>query len=289
MQLDAARRNATQKSEAESDDQLDNYVKQLRTVYLMIKRNIPADVFCDFMELQVLNGAKCENYYKSSNIVSEFEQCILEVTEAELLEKIKASNYVGIMLDESCDISVEKKLAIYVRFIENGVPSVAFIGNKRITDCTAGGIEAALVDFLSSKGISDEHFTGVFGRGTDGAPVMTGRLNGLGAKLKARNPHLIAVHCVAHRLNLAVSQAAKGVEYCNQYHEMIHTLYRFFADSSVRYDKLRELQTLLHGKAQQISEPTSVRWLSIESVVKMIFRKPRCHIVSVGSNSSDLK
>lgn len=51
---------------------------------------------------------------------------------------------------------------------------------------------------------------------------------------------------------------------------MIHSLYQFYSDSSVRYDKLRELQTVLSGKTKQIVEPTSVRWLSIESAVKMI-------------------
>ena len=52
---------------------------------------------------------------------------------------------------------------------------------------------------------------------------------------------------------------------------MIHSLYKFYSDSSVRYDRLRELQELLIGKATQMTEPTSVRWLSVEAAVKAIF------------------
>lgn len=39
-----------------------------------------------------------------------------------------------------------------------------------------------------------------------------------------------------------------------------------------RYDKLRELQSLLHGEVKQVPEGTSVRWLSVESAVKMIYK-----------------
>lgn len=79
------------------------------------------------------------------------------------------------------------------------------------------------------------------------------------------------VHCVTHRLNLAASQASHGIQYLEDYKSNIQSLYRFYTDSSVRYDKLRELQQLLHGKIKQVPEGTSVRWLSVESAVRMIY------------------
>ena len=39
----------------------------------------------------------------------------------------------------------------------------------------------------------------------------------------------------------------------------------------MRYDKLKEIQQLLHGKVKQVVEPSSVRWLSVEACVKVIF------------------
>ena len=36
-------------------------------------------------------------------------------------------------------------------------------------------------------------------------------------------------------------------------------------------DKLKEIQQLMHGKVKQVVEPSSVRWLSVEACVKMIF------------------
>ena len=39
----------------------------------------------------------------------------------------------------------------------------------------------------------------------------------------------------------------------------------------MRYDKLKEIQQLMHGKVKQVVEPSSVRWLSVEACIKMVF------------------
>ena len=52
----------------------------------------------------------------------------------------------------------------------------------------------------------------VLGFGSDGASVMTGRTNGVAARLKQDNPHTVTVHCICHHLALAVSQACKGIQ-----------------------------------------------------------------------------
>ena len=56
----------------------------------------------------------------------ELEECIEKSLFKNLLEKIEKSDYIGVMLDETCDISIHKKLAIYVRYLVDGEASVAF-------------------------------------------------------------------------------------------------------------------------------------------------------------------
>lgn len=51
------------------------------------------------------------------------------------------------------------------------------------------------------------------GIGTDGAATMIGRHNGIVAHLKTSTPSAIGVHCAAHHLNLASSQAGDSVSY----------------------------------------------------------------------------
>lgn len=49
------------------------------------------------------------------------------------------------------------------------------------------------------------------GFGSDGASVMVGRENGVAALMKQENLYLISIHCAAHRLAQASSQAAEGI------------------------------------------------------------------------------
>ena len=90
----------------------------------------------------------------------------------------------------------------------------SFVGNKRITNCTAAGIKDSLCEFLKDKGlVQGGDYSRIVGLETGGAAVMTGHHNGLGVKLKQLNNILIQVHCVAHRLNLAASQERKDIDY----------------------------------------------------------------------------
>ena len=119
--------------------------------------------------------------------------------------------------------------------------------------------------------MQEDDYSRIVGLGTDGAAVMTGHHNGPGVKLKQLNNILIQVHCVAHGLNLAASRASKDIDYLEWYKEQINSIYKFYSNSSVRYDKLKEIQQLMHGKVKLVVEPSSVKWLSVEECVKMIF------------------
>ena len=253
------------------------HIVQLKTVYVMIKNNIAADNFIPIMELQAGNGCSDASvFYKKPKIVSEMESVLANYVEDNMIKELNDSHtsFIGLMLDETCHISIEKKLAIYARYVnsETGCVNTSFLGHKKITNCTAAGIKDALGEFLKDKGIlQGDDYSRIVGLGTDGAAVMTGRYNGLGVRLKQLNNILIQVHCVAHSLNLAASQASKDIDYLEQYKERLSSIYKFYSNSRKRYDELKEIQQLMHGKVKQVVEPSSVRWLFVEACVKMIF------------------
>ena len=66
--------------------------------------------------------------------------------------------------------------------------------------------------------------------GSDGAPVMLGDRGGVFALLKQEIPHLIKVHCIAHRLELAFADILlavpefKDIKYASGYLETISLL-----------------------------------------------------------------
>ena len=65
------------------------------------------------------------------------------------------------------------------------------------------------------------------GIGTDGASTMLGCRNGVVAQLKRIRPSAIGIHCAAHRLDLASSQAGDAVSYVKKFNTIIRQLFDF--------------------------------------------------------------
>ena len=63
--------------------------------------------------------------------------------------------------------------------------------------------------------------TKVMGLATAGAAVMTGVRSGVWVKMKQENPRMVHIHCVAHKLALAVSQAAASVRSLKTYEDTV--------------------------------------------------------------------
>lgn len=99
------------------------------------------------------------------------------------------------------------------------------------------------MNFMEEKNINCG--TKLVGLGSDGASVMMGRHSGVGVQLKSVAPFLVHTHCVAHRLALCTSQAAKSVKLLDEYQTLLTNLFNFYSNLAVRYNKLREIQSIL--------------------------------------------
>lgn len=110
------------------------------------------------------------------------------------------------------------------------------------------------------------------GIGTDGASVMTGKRGGVVVKLREYSPSLVGVHCAAHKISLATSQAAKTVPEMDYYSRTVTSVFKYFANSSLRSNRLREIQSVLSMPQLKFTEIHSVRWLSMENTVQAIYR-----------------
>ena len=58
--------------------------------------------------------------------------------------------------------------------------------------------------------------------------MLTGKASGLVVRLKERFPNVQSVHCLAHRLELAVKDALKEVAGTNQFEFFISKLYSLY-------------------------------------------------------------
>ena len=193
--------------------------------------------------------------------------------EETICRNIHSSDYLGLIIDESTDITIHKILNVYVKClnVDGNEPVTHFLDCVNVPDGKAETIEFEIKRLMENKNIKMEKLTSL---ASDGASVMTGRLTGVGARLRKDIPHMIQVHCVAHKLALAAGQACKNITLFNEYQLTLKNIYRYFNNSAVRYNELRALQDFLQADEDMrhvtLKEPASFRWLSLEGAVKAI-------------------
>ena len=122
-------------------------------------------------------------------------------------------------------------------------------------------------NYCREKGIE---LSKIAGLGSDGASVMVGKQNGVGARLRKLNPYMLSMHCVAHKLALASEAAASSVPYCKQHRSILKGIYNYFHTSPTHYSVLRDIMDLLNDPEVQIQQVHSVRWLTMHRAVEAI-------------------
>ena len=111
--------------------------------------------------------------YERNESVREMQEAMVKVVKEELIDNIKNSGVYSIMVDESTEVSMEKSLIIYVRYVMNGAPDTKFFDVVEIPgdECTATSIYEMILNVLESNGLNVMNISCV---ATDGASVMTG-------------------------------------------------------------------------------------------------------------------
>ena len=118
--------NAKKNIENETQEITRRHIVQLRTVYVMTKNNIAADNFIPIMELQAANGCSdASAFYKKPEIVSEMESVLAKCIGDNLIKELNDSHTPFIGLDKTRDISIEKKLAIYARYVNSDMSDMS--------------------------------------------------------------------------------------------------------------------------------------------------------------------
>ena len=255
----------TASSVSESDIHL------FRTVYFAAKENSPNSHVNKLLGLLKASGVDTKYCDLHSDTIQDIQMSLLHVLDEEMKSELSETKYYGLIIDESTDLSIHKKLVVYIRYvcpIEICVKT-KLVGNIRIPDGTASTIVTEVINKLRTIGLQTVNLVGL---GSDGASVMFGRKTGVGVQLLKESPMLVHVHCVAHRLSLACADAAKGFPYLISYKDTLKNLYIHVTGSGVRTFKLESMQDVMDEPNLKLKDPISIRWLAMENAVKTIHK-----------------
>ena len=114
-------------------------------------------------------------------------------------------------MDGTSDYIGEEMELFYIRIAGDGIVSDKFLALKTPKSSSSADLHILFNETL------DEFFEGQAWRDkfvgfcADGAANMMGHVSGLGVRLRKLSPHLIILHCLRHRVELAVKDHIKKV------------------------------------------------------------------------------
>ncbi|XP_005875815.1 PREDICTED: zinc finger protein 385C [Myotis brandtii] len=173
-------------------------VAVLTTVYCMAKEDVPDDRCSALLELQRFNlcqallGTERGDYY-SPRRVRDMQVAIASVLHTEACQCLKASPYVGLVLDKTRDWPESHSLALFATSVSpcDGQPATTFLGSVELQEGedTAG----QLLDILQAFGVSAPKLAWL------SSSLPRDCLGSVGLQLRATCPLLTELHCLPGR------------------------------------------------------------------------------------------
>ena len=153
-------------------------LKALQTVYFLVKSDISNNKYQEILEwLEFMGVAELANLsggsnatYTSHHILEDFQDSIAQVITESINLKIANSPFITVLVDESTDITVLKKLCIYFQIMNTTTMAgeTIFIENVQVAGGDAKTIHDEIVRVIKARNV-DMHK--VIGLGSDGAAV----------------------------------------------------------------------------------------------------------------------
>ena len=217
--------------------------------------------------------------YSLPNSLNDIQEALAKVATDELLEELRASGTFGLIVDESTDRSTDKTLIIYVKYHCGGVSKTKFLCVAELESANADGIVNCIRSCLVQHNID---ITKCVAFASDGASVMMGCTNGVVAKLRTICPMIAAVHCVAHRLQLAVVHASHSIDYLKEFQGVVNSIYKYYHCSAKRLGNLNKIREVFEIANRKFKEVFDVRWLSFQGAVDAVLHniEPLVHALN---------
>jgi len=163
---------------------------------------------CRSADVKGLKSWISKKQYLSHDIIDEqikiMAVCLLD----KILAKIHKAQYFSIIGDETRDISGKEQFAVSIRYVEDDYTvNEDIIALVDVDETDSATLAAELNKTLRKNGLL---ISNCCGQAYDGASNMSGRLNGVAARIQAIEKKAHYVHCTAHCLNLCLQDCGRN-------------------------------------------------------------------------------
>ncbi|XP_065665100.1 zinc finger protein 862-like [Hydra vulgaris] len=221
-----------------TQDNREALLKMIRTAYEMaLKPSMPHCHFKTLIKCQRLNGALLLQGKDNNKAAREYISCIASAIKEKVAKIVNETNFFSILSDGSqARKTKDEKELILVRVEREGTPAcfvVSLLDMNSLGGMNANTIKKAIDSIFIETGsvplTASAYKYKLVSATADGACVNFGIYNGVLTQLKKDRMWLIKIHCVNHRLELAIKDAVKDISQykeCERFYISIFNLFR---------------------------------------------------------------
>ena len=120
-----------------------------------------------------------------------------------------------------------------------------FVALKALSKADAAGTLGAFVSALETECECSDWMSKLVGLCADGAAVNMGVRSGAAKRMQDDFPHLVAVHCCAHRVELAIKDISTDVDFFKSLEGTLVELYKLYHKSPLNWSMLQQVGEML--------------------------------------------
>ena len=223
--------------------------------------------------------------YRNTAACTQFIQCIADSIRNDTQKLISNTKFMSVTMDGSTDVSGEEQESFYIRLSLAGRVYQRYLSVATPKTTTAQGIFDLLMIQLKTQGVDLKKLIGF---GSDGAATMMGSRSGVAIRLKEICPLLIAVHCLAHRLELCFRYAIKKCNLYDKVQTLLIGIYYLYKRSYKQKKTLKNAFLLRNMKPVLPPRVGGTRWLPhLCHAIEVFFYGYRAILTQLQNNSHE--
>ena len=235
-------------------EELEHIRRLFNTVFYLVEAERPFSDFPGLLQLQKHNGLPLGCAYSNEKQAKTFLGFIAEELRSQLVKSLQEGAFFSVSFDSSTDQGNIDEEMVQVRVLENNRPVYKFVAVKPLAKADAAGTVAAVVEALETDCELNDWQSKLVGLSADGAAINMGVRSGAAKRLRDQVPHLVAVHCCAHRVELAIKTISTNVE------DALLQLYKLYKWPHC-WSGLQEVGEMLLVSVLKPAKVTGTRWI----------------------------
>ena len=260
--------------------ELEQMKKLFTTTFYLVYAERPFRGFPSLLSLQRLNGLQLGQAYSNQKQARNFVHFIAEEFRLSLVHLLQNADFFSVCFDSSTDKATIDEEMVQIRVLIDNTPVYRFVALKPLAKADAAGTVNAVVSALETECECSEWKSKLVGICADGAAVNMGVCTGATKRMQDEVPHLIPVHCCAHRVELAVKTVSTDVDYFKSLEATLVELYKLYHKSPLCWSGLQQVGQVLEARVLKPVNLGGTRWVAHRHrALAILLDSWRCFVV----------